>query len=284
MEHNFTTYNRNNRRGNNSRVGNNIRYPDNPFFSESPKKREEQRNIHHKNIINVFQQWFETSNPTPLQIRAIDIQNYDLAYIENTLKLEIGPNYSSIDFATAEEMALSHLKDKKYKKIYDIYAELVSLQNDFNKKCDNFIDSNLNDLEVKIGLEKEDEEKVYDLFLYYLVKADDVIEWIDNPDSIQYRLYHLESLIDLNGNIYSIQFPEKIENIRNDISSRYKEIIKVIEELNKDLIYFGDMIGKFKDALKPIIDNGVLGIKGKCSIEEQLSLKGRIKSFLHVSK
>ena len=53
--------------------------------------------------------------------------------------------------------------------------------------------------------------------------------------------------------------------------------MKTLNELYDIINNITIAIKEFQDSLEPIIDNSVIGIKGKCKIEKDLSLFSKIK-------
>ena len=112
------------------------------------------------------------------------------------------------------------------------------------------------------------------LFNYYLHKLDDALPYRD----FQYRLEHFEKLYDGAGREVSNPFPEREEEIKQDMVSIYIQVRDVMPILDECRITLNMLILMFMRSLEPITDND---LKGICSKEKELSFGFRLKSFFH---
>lgn len=237
------------------------------FFIDSTDQKSKKVEEHHKNIKKVYEAW---SNP-PLYayptFNVLDPVTYSILYVGDII-----PSISeeNVKLPTAEQMAISHLNCEEYQKAYCNYLKIIELQKDFHNAT-NFFFTWLREhvSHYANSTEIDKESKINSLFDYYLHKIVDALPYQNFP----YRLEHFEKIYEGVGREFSNPFPEREEEIKQDMFSIYTKVrdaISIFDECRKDLNL---LILKFADSLKPVIDND---LKGSCLKEREFGSRNKL--------
>ena len=257
---------------NNNHSHRNSRRTNRPFFFKPyiyDKKIKKEN--HHKEIVDVFTNW-----KNKIFIYPIDFESFRLDSLKINIIEQIIPKQSNTELKTLNEMTLDHLNCKEYKNSFHKYTEINNLQNKFNNQINNFLDSikeNLRQFLTSNNVKFTDGQ-LNMLLRYYLYWIADKNRLLEEFDS---RFANYRGKIIIDG--------EDIFNPFSKIGKETKSYIQLTADENKEkLNVFYEIINnittllkEFQDSLQLIIDNSVIGIKGKCKIENDLSLFRKIK-------
>jgi hypothetical protein len=216
-------------------------------------------------LIEVYKKWYD------YQLPLIDLDTCDPERLQLT---EIGQNEILKDYA------LSHLKYYKADRRYECISKLYDI---FNKKVREFQNDNREHLRILLGLGTDDDYNLNRLMRRYLYKITSHYktgESLDNLIDIDYP-YNKNPIF---SNLTLINpFPNRKNEIIQDIKLRNSEIIQQIRELEKIKQQIEMEIEDFRDLLKPIIMDENLSTKSGCDFEKKLSWRSRFESRLHLS-
>jgi hypothetical protein len=177
--------------------------------------------------------------------------------------------------STASHWALSHLK--AYEEAYNYFLKISICQEHFNEKITKFLKLNKEHLINLVEADSiRDKDKIELFVRYYLYK---IVEANTPNKNSDYSLSHLDRIkISENEDLYN-PFPEKENDIIQDLKLNYSNNRKVMDEFDRDITTVNTLILEFQNSLRSIIDNSITGLKGSCTKEKQLSYFYGIKSF-----
>ena len=250
------------------------------FFRDSYNKKVEKRkkkiDKHHDKIISKYYDW--SFAPFPIHI---DFYTFDLDRLKISIIGQVIPSVNELDNnnQTLDEMALSHLKCKKYSETYNLYKNIMESQSNFNNDMEEFLNT------IRERIKKLVNSNVYNdrielLLRYYLYK---IVAASKQPEYIKNHLNHFEPYVIISLNpreeLANPFYKEEEKNVQQDLEKNYDEVIASINTFKTNINNINKTISEFKDSLRRIIDDEDL--KGMCSIEKR-NLIGKIKSiFLH---
>ena len=240
-----------------------------PYISEKNKRKSE----HHKAVFDILKEWStrEFKIVPDFTLFRLDLMKIDV--IEQILSRDNDDKKNPIKF---NEMVLDHLNCKEYQDSYQKYNKIKELQDNFNYKIIQFMDYNRNHLkEFLTSYNSNSTEKQLDDYLqFYLV-------WIYYKQKLSDNEFKSQ-IKELNGQII-IQMEEPYRSLTNPFPKLTDELIIVIKKQSNEVISkinpFYQMIDEIKKSLEDfqksidsIIAYESVGLKGKCEIEEKLSI------------
>jgi hypothetical protein len=102
------------------------------------------------------------------------------------------------------------------------------------------------------------------------------IVYVYNSNKDTYTEYQIKYLT---NNDFSNLFPEKLEELKEDIKSRGQNIINIINGLKDKINNINTFISNFQELLESIIDRSHTQLKGVCPIEKQFGLLDRLRYY-----
>lgn len=198
-----------------------------------------------------------------MKIKAVELINPNINNRKNN-KLE-----------TIEEMALTHLKI--YKEAYELFSKIVECQDLFNIKMDNFLKSNMQQLNQIRGFDNINRFEIKEL-RYYLINIVDASRYTGKEAQIAHLKRSFQNILLGGEDRISNPFLTTEGVIIEDMLKRYDDIINSINMFKKDIKKLNQLILDFQNSIKPILVNDVKGI---CSIEKQ-GFIGKFKSTFHL--
>jgi hypothetical protein len=241
------------------------------------KKTKSKKDEHQKQIINIYENWRQSliSVVTNESLDGIFYQSIDLTTLDSSKRYvniigKVIPNIKEQKNETARAWAMSHLNCKENKKAYDNYLKIVEYQVNFNKNMKEFLNSTITHL-IQI-IQSNDDKKLNTLLKDYLSN----IVYVYNSNKDTYTEYQIKYLT---NNDFSNLFPEKLEELKEDIKSRGQNIINIINGLKDKINNINTSISNFQELLESIIDRSHTQLKGVCPIEKQFGLLDRLRYY-----
>ena len=211
----------------------------------------------------------------------INFHSFPLDSLEANVINQIVPKKSNTNktLKTLNEMALDHLNCKEYENSFQKFCEIKTLQNNFNNSVNTFLDNiriNIRQFLTSNNIIFTNNE--LDMLLrYYLY-------WIADknrmPDGFENRIENYHGKINFGHDEIINPFPNIEEEIKNYIITTNEIQSKNLIELNEMNDRINKNVIEFQESLEPIIDNSVIGIKGNCIIENNLSHFKKFKCFI----
>ena len=128
---------------------------------------------------------------------------------------------------------------------------------------------------MKQLIKSEDEAKIESLLRYYLYKIFDESKY---PSNDKYRLKDFSKVKISEKEELENPFPEKKEEIIQNLESKYEHIINQIQIFKENINSLNCLIKEFQKSLLPIIHKDVRFLKGSCYLEKELN-KSKFISF-----
>ncbi len=251
-----------------------IRSNDNPFFLDPQLDKRSRKTKHQEEIFEIYKNWLES----PF-INEIDLNDFDL----NKLKIVFKKSFPSriIDQKdkpqSVEEQALYHLYQENVE-AFELYEQILEKKNEFNKKMGIFIEDikkNLKDLLKSKGYEKH-EDIIDSPLRFYLVKMNNCLnKKKDYVNSIlEYDRAYLK-----NGSIENRTWEIKDELVVL-MKSNWPKSVETIKIFKKDSQDLNDLIPQFQKSIKLTTSHKHMKLKSSCIIENELSIKSKVISFI----
>ena len=177
---------------------------------------------------------------------------------------------------TLNEMASDHLNCKEYEYTFQKLNEIKNLQNKFNNQINIFLDDNRKSLKRFLisNNVKFTDDQLNMLLRYYLYWIADKNRMSEGFDS---RIENYHGKIRIGDDEIINPFQNIEGEIKNYIHTTSDEQIKELKKLIQMNDNINIVIKEFQESLEPIIANSVVGIKGICKIENDLSWIRKIK-------
>lgn len=252
----------------------------NPFFiTPHTSERREQRKNHHNQIVDTLNVWYKKDIKLNEELNFKTINSLYIKVLEDFgLDGEIIVNDKNPQ--TVEQMILSHLNSEEYSSAQIKYATIKNIQNEHNNLVLEFINNYKQKLKQLLGVDTDDENenKIETLLQFILYKT----YYAKNVKEI-----NLESILEYETSIMDGEnypsfildnpYPQNREKIPEFVNQNFNEIKKYLTQFNTNFKNMNNNISEFKKQLKPIIDTSTIGLKGKCFIENRLSIFYPIK-------
>ncbi len=174
---------------------------------------------------------------------------------------------------------LDHLNCKEYENPFQKFTEIKNLQIKFNNQINNFLENIKENLKQFLTSNSVDftDEQMGMLLRYYLYWIADKNRLSEEFDS---RFANYRGKIIIDGEDIFNPFSKIGKETKNYIqltADEYREKLNGFYDIINNI---NTMVKEFQDSLQLIIDNSVIGVKGKCKIEKDLSLISKIKCII----
>ncbi len=256
----------------------NNRYNCYPFFRDPYDKRKKRIEAHQNNILKKYEDWQKINFTSDKSFSlGIDLNTFrqDKSKIKAVELINPRVNEQNHNLETIEEMSLSHLKG--YKEAYKLFSKIVESQYLFNIKMDNFLKSNMQQLNQIRGFDNINRFETEEL-RYFLIKIVDASRYPTEKNRTMYLKQSFHNILLGGSEWISNPFTICEEIVIQDMLKRYDEIVNSIGMFKKDIVKLNQSIKDFQNSLETIIANGV---KGTCTIEKK-GFIGKFKTLFHL--
>lgn len=240
-----------------------------PFFIDPVIDKTKRKKEHEKEIFGIYDKW-----STGHEILFVDSDTT----IQTSIP-QVFPIVTSNDEPDIEEMALMHLKS--YSKAYPKYDDVLKFQTQLNQDKKEIDDSIKKGIKSRLGIDNN--YALEEMLRYYY----DVIgAYRKLQEGLPFRRDDFLSTYGMTIAGLNKPSSNNDEVISQHISLIYPEVIEKLEKIKSKMPDYDKLISAFRKSLKHVKAIWVLGLKGKCPVENELSLryrsKLRLKKIFHV--